>query len=42
MKVSFEWEKGANDGFSAVFLSESTEFYEYKMKIVNEDFETEA
>ena len=31
MKVSFEWEKGENDGFLAVFSHEISRISEYKM-----------
>ena len=31
MEVSFEWEKGENDGFSTVFSHEISRIYEYKM-----------
>ena len=34
MKVSFEWEKGENDGFSAVFSHEISRISEYKMGTV--------
>ena len=38
MKVSFEWEKGENDGFSVVFSHEISINSEYKMEIANQDF----
>ena len=38
MKVSFEWEKGENDGSSAVFSYEISRISEHDMEIVNEDF----
>ena len=34
MKVIFEWEKGENDGFSAVFSHEIGRISEYKMETV--------
>ena len=34
MKVSFEWEKGENDGFSAVFSHEISRISEYKKATV--------
>ena len=38
MKVSFEWEKGENDGSSAVSSYEISRILEHEMEIVNEDF----
>ena len=38
MKVSFEWEKGENDGSSVVSSYETSRISEHEMEILNEDF----
>ena len=38
MKVIFEWEKGENDGYSAVSSYEISRILEHEMEIVYEDF----
>ena len=38
MKVSFEWEKGENDSFSAAFSYEISRNYEYEKNNSSEDF----
>ena len=38
MKVIFEWEKGENDGSSAISSYEISRISEHEMEIVNEYF----
>ena len=37
MKVSFEWRKGKNDDFAAVFSHEISRIFEYKKGNSSED-----